>query len=72
MICGESYAINSTHDAWCENNKIVPNWMFGNKAVAVTLCGPSQLIANKKNHNLYGVQIINAPQDPLKNFFVCH
>jgi hypothetical protein len=72
IIGGETYAFNSTHDAWCEDNKVISNLMFGNVAVPLMHCRPSQLMVNKRNHYLYGVQILNAPEDPFKNFFVCH
>jgi hypothetical protein len=72
ILIGESYAFNSTHDAWCENNEIISNTMFGPGVVAPSVCRPSQLMYGKKGNVLVGCSYINAGADPAKNFFVCH
>jgi hypothetical protein len=71
ILGGESYAFNSTHDAWCENDKILSNNMFVALAVPYMYCRPSQFMINKKNNYFNGALYVNPAEDPLKNFFVC-
>jgi hypothetical protein len=72
IINGESYALNSTHDAWCENDEIISNTMFGLGVVPPPFCKPTQLIINKQNNFFYSAAYITSSVDQSKNFFACH